>query len=66
MYDANNGDVVFICGSLNRNVHSFLLDARSTVFKKMLQSPFQVGHPPLLRCFLTEESYRKDRVSKSS
>ena len=49
MYDANNGDVVFVCGSLNKNVHSFLLGARSTVFDKMLQSLFQVGHPPLMR-----------------
>ena len=49
MYEDNNGDVVFICGSLNKNVHSFLLAARSTVFNKMLQSLFQVGLPPLMR-----------------
>ena len=66
MYHDNNGDVVFICGSLNKNVHSFLLAARSTVFDKMLQSLFQVGLPPLMLWFLIEESRRKDNVSKSS
>ena len=66
MYDANDGDVVFICGSLNKNVHSFLLGARSTVFDKMLQSLFQVGNPPIMRWLLTEESRRKDKVRKSS
>ena len=66
MYDANDGDVVFVCGSLNKNVHSFLLRARSTVFDKMLQSLFQVGHPHLMRLFLTDESRRKEKVSKSS
>ena len=66
MYDDNKGDVVFVCGSLNKNVHSFLLGARSTVFDKMLRSLFQVGHPPPMRFFLTEESQRKDIVSKSS
>ena len=32
----------FICGTLNRNVHSLLLGARSNVFDSMLRSSFQV------------------------
>ena len=66
MYHANDGDVAFVCGPLNKNVHSFLLGARSTVFDRMLQSRFQVRHPHPIRRSLTKESPRKDIVSGSS
>lgn len=42
-YHANKGDVTFVCGPLERNVHSLLLESRSKVFESMLNGPFQEG-----------------------
>ncbi|KAM0799433.1 hypothetical protein BDR22DRAFT_890328 [Usnea florida] len=43
LFDANEGDVVFVCGPLNKNVHGLLLGARSKVFATMLNGSFQEG-----------------------
>ena len=34
--------MTFVCGPLNKNVHSLLLGARSKVFDTMLNGSFQV------------------------
>ena len=55
----------FVCGPLNKNVHSFLLGAHSKILDIMLKSSLLVEISSLTPEFLTDVSYRKDIVSGS-
>ncbi len=66
LYDANKGDVVFICGPLIKNVHSVILGARSKVFDTMLNGSFQVVFSSPTHRLLSHDLHRKHIASELS
>ena len=55
----------FVCGPLNKNVHSFLLGAHSKTLDMMLKRSLVVEISSLTLELLTDVPYRKDIVSGS-